>query len=402
MVDRVVVTGIGVVSALGIGREEFWKSIVGGRCACTEAEYMDTSQFMCHHSCEIKTLDLNEHFSYEDIDKHGMASLYAMIASRESLKDAGLSCGDIGKEVGVTMGTGGAEMRSIEHYIEILASHNCPSAVDFDKCMYESIAQSVAEDCGLSGSCTVINTACSAGNDAIIHACTQIKLGRQKIMIAGGTDALSKTYYIGFSRLGALAIKECKPFSLNRKGIMIGEGAAVIVLESYEDAVSRGAKIYGEILGWGASCDAYHMMAPDPSDNGGVSKCMRKALTNASKSIEEIDYICAHGTGTVLNDKVETKAIKNVFGDRAYQIPISSIKSMIGHTGGAAGAFGAVTCLLAIDSGNIPPTINYTYGDSECDLNYVPNTFINKKNKSVLNNSFAFGGNNSALVLGDV
>ena len=402
LTERIVVTGLGVVSALGIGRKEFWKSIVGGSCACTEVEYMDTSDFKCHYGCEIKTLNLSEHFTHGDIDKYGKTSLYTMIAAREGLEDAGLSSSGICKEVGVTMGTGGGEMRSIEQYAETLTSRNSPSAIEFDRCAYERIARSVADECGLGGACTVINTACSAGNDAIIHACTQIKLKRQKIMLAGGADALSKIYFIGFSRLDALALKESTPFSSGRKGIMIGEGAAVVVLESYENAVSRGARIYGEILGWGASCDAYHMMAPDSSDNGGMSKCMRKALANASKPAEEIDYICAHGTGTVLNDKVETNAIKKVFGDRVYQIPISSIKSMIGHTGGAAGAFGAVTCLLAIDSGSIPPTINYTGGDSECDLFYVPNTSINKEINVALNNSFAFGGNNTALVIGRV
>jgi 3-oxoacyl-[acyl-carrier-protein] synthase II len=242
-----------------------------------------------------------------------------------------------------------------------------------------------------------IPTACAAGNHAIAYAFDVLRAGKAQVMLAGGADSFSRITYTGFSRLGAIAPELCQPFDLHRKGMIPGEGAAFLVLERLDHARNRSARIYAEVAGYGLSCDAHHMTAAHPQGDGGA-RAMELALNSAGAVPQQIDYISAHGTGTPTNDRLETIAIKRVFGDYARRVPISSIKSMLGHTMGAASAMEAAVCVLAIAEGHIPPTINLFNADPECDLDFVPLVARSHKVNVALNNAYAFGGNNSSVV----
>jgi 3-oxoacyl-[acyl-carrier-protein] synthase II len=243
----------------------------------------------------------------------------------------------------------------------------------------------------------MIPTACAAGNYAIAHACDVLRAGRAEIMLAGGADCFSRITYTGFARLGAIAPEICQPFDLNRKGMVPGEGAAMLLVELKDRAMARGAHIYCEVAGYGLSCDAHHMTAAHPQGKG-VARAITMALKQSGVAPEDVDYISAHGTGTPTNDRLETIGVKRTFGDFAYKIPISSIKSMLGHTMGAASAIEAAVCALAISHQQIPATMNLHEPDPECDLDYVPNVARNCKVRVAMNNAYAFGGNNSSLV----
>jgi len=259
------------------------------------------------------------------------------------------------------------------------------------------IAAQVAAKLCLKGKVLIIPTACAAGNYAIAYGMDLISFGRCDTVLAGGVDPFSRIAFTGFNRMFAAAPERCQPFDKNRKGMVVGEGAAVLVLESLECALDRNAKIYAEILGYGTSCDAHHMTIPSVD---GISRVMQNALANACIRPSDVDYISAHGTGTPANDKTECSAIGRVFGNKAKTVPVSSIKSMLGHTMGAASALEAISCVLAVDDGWIPPTINYETPDPECEVNCVPNQSIRASVDIALNNSFAFGGNNACVVFG--
>jgi 3-oxoacyl-[acyl-carrier-protein] synthase II len=244
----------------------------------------------------------------------------------------------------------------------------------------------------------MIPTACAAGNYAIGYGFDLIRTGRTDLMLAGGADPFSRITYMGFARLGAIAPQRCQPFDKNRQGMVPGEGAAVLVLEPLENAKARGAKIYAEVLGYGVSCDSHHMTAAHPQGDGAM-RAMAMAIRESGVTINDIEYISAHGTGTPTNDRVESLAVRRLFGAHADKVPMSSIKSMIGHTMGAASAIEAVACALAIDTGVAPPTINYEEPDPECDLDYVPNQARRINPRVVLNNAYAFGGNNASLCM---
>jgi 3-oxoacyl-[acyl-carrier-protein] synthase II len=261
------------------------------------------------------------------------------------------------------------------------------------------ISANVARTIGACGPVIMIPTACAAGNYAIGYAFDLISTGMADIAVAGGSDPISKIAFTGFNRLLATAKESCKPFDKNRDGMCVGEGSGMLLLESLTHAKQRGARIYAEVLGYGLGCDAFKMTIPDPSGSGGIL-ALTRALASAGVSPDAVDYISAHGTGTEENDKTETLIVKSVFGERAKSIPVSSIKSMIGHTMGAASAIEAAACVLMIDKGVILPTINYSEPDPECDLDYVPNTARNAAVRIAVSNAYAFGGNNSTLVLG--
>ena len=250
----------------------------------------------------------------------------------------------------------------------------------------------------LHGPCLMIPTACAAGNYAIGYGFDLIRTGRVDFMLAGGADAFSRIPYMGFARLGAIAPERCQPFDKNRKGMVPGEGAAVLVLEPLDAAAARGAKIYAEVLGYGVSCDAHHMTAAHPEGDGAI-RAMSAAMRDSGITPDDVDYISAHGTGTPTNDRVESLAVCKLFGDRAARLPMSSIKSMLGHTMGAASALEAAACALALDTGWIPPTINYEEPDPECEVDCVPNRARRTEPRVVLNNAYAFGGNNASLCL---
>jgi 3-oxoacyl-[acyl-carrier-protein] synthase II len=255
----------------------------------------------------------------------------------------------------------------------------------------------VAMELGFSGRTMMIPTACAAGNYAIAYASDLLRGGKASIMLAGGADSFSRITYTGFARLGAIAPVVCQPFDRNRKGMVPGEGAAMLLLELKERAIARGAHIYCEVAGYGLSCDAHHMTAAHPQGEG-AARAIKMALEQSGLDPEDVDYISAHGTGTPTNDRLETIAVKNTFGKQAYKIPISSIKSMLGHTMGAASAIEAAVCALTITEGQIPPTVNWKEQDPECDLDYVPNTARKHDVRIAMNNAYAFGGNNSSLI----
>jgi 3-oxoacyl-[acyl-carrier-protein] synthase II len=249
---------------------------------------------------------------------------------------------------------------------------------------------------GLEGPNMLFSTACAAGNYAIGYGYDLIRLNRADVVLAGAADPFSRISFTGFNQLSAVAPDKCRPFDKNRKGMMVAEGAGILVLESLESALKRGSSIYAEIRGYGLSCDAYHMTTASVE---GISACMKKAMQEADITVDAVDYISAHGTGTLANDRAECAAIRDVFGDRARTIPISSIKSMLGHAMGAASAIEAIACALAVQRDMIPPTINYETPDPECDIDCVPNHARIRTVHIALNNSYAFGGNNASLVL---
>jgi 3-oxoacyl-[acyl-carrier-protein] synthase II len=244
----------------------------------------------------------------------------------------------------------------------------------------------------------MIPTACAAGNYAIGYGFDMIRIGRADMILAGGADPFSRITYMGFARLGAIAPDRCQPFDRNRQGMVPGEGAAILVLEALDAARARDAKIYAEVLGYGVSCDSHHMTAAHPQGDGAM-RAMAEAIRESSVALQDIDYISAHGTGTPTNDRVESLAVRRLFGVYADRIPMSSIKSMLGHTMGAASAIEAAACALALDTGVVPPTINYEEQDPECDLDYVPNQARQVNPRVVLNNAYAFGGNNASLCM---
>ncbi|HPN88902.1 MAG TPA: beta-ketoacyl-[acyl-carrier-protein] synthase family protein, partial [Candidatus Omnitrophota bacterium] len=259
-----------------------------------------------------------------------------------------------------------------------------------------NIASNVANVLKLECLNRMFTTACAAGNYAIGYGLDLIQLGKVQMALVGGADSFSYQAFTGFNQVRAVAPEKCQPFDKNRKGMMVGEGAGMLILETLENALKRKASIYAEILGYGLSCDANHMTNPHPD---GITRCINAALQNAGLTYKDVDYICAHGTGTVFNDLAESKAINNVFKERTLEIPVNSLKSMLGHTMGSASAIEAISCCLTVKNGMIPPTINFETPDPECRVDCVPNLARKKNVRIALNNAFAFGGNNSCLVI---
>lgn len=394
---RVVVTGLGVISSLGIGVEEFWKNLIAGKSGISEIESFDTSAYPIHKGGEVKNFKPEQFIDKRRIKHLGRASQMAIAATKLALQGAKLNKKQI-KRAPVLLGTTMGETQILEEIDKKWVNEGEEQVGQALIQAYASNSLSVnaALEFSLSGFNAVIPTACSSGNYAIGYGYDLISAGKAAVAFCGGVDAFSKVAFIGFSRLFAMAPEKCQPFDKNRKGMMLGEGAGVLVLESLEHAKKRGTEIYAEILGYGLSCDAHDMTQPLEE---GIVKCMEKALKESNISSDEIDYISTHGTGTPQNDKVECLSIKKVFGQKANKIPCSSIKSMLGHTMGAASALEAISCCLAIRDGIIPPTINFETPDEECDIDFVPNNARKLKTKIVLNNSSAFGGNNACLIL---
>jgi len=395
---RVVVTGLGVISSVGIGKDEFWKSIISSKSGISRVSSFDTKEFRCHYAGEIKNFIPEDFITKRKIQFLGRTSQLAIAASSLALKDSRLSLRNINKErIGVFVGTTMGE-RPMEESIDVWIKEGA------DKISRAKILQSspnnlpvnIANYFKIQGPNYLIPTACAAGNYAIGYGFDLIKKGDIDYAVVGGADSFSKVAFCGFHRLYAMAPEKCQPFDKNRRGMLVGEGAGILFLESLESALKRKSNIYAEILGYGISCDAYHMTA---SHVDGIERVIRKALKEGDISEEEIDYISAHGTGTPGNDKTECAAIRRIFKKRYKTIPVSSIKSMLGHTMGAASAIEVLTCCLIVKEDIIPPTINFETPDPECDINCVPNKARIKKVNIALNNGFAFGGNNSCLVV---
>jgi 3-oxoacyl-[acyl-carrier-protein] synthase II len=396
---KIVVTGLGVVSSVGIGKDDFWKSIIDGKSGISRVSSFDTKEFRCHHAGEIRNFNPEKFVSKRKLRFIGRTSQLAISAASQALKDAGLSLKKINKErIGVFMGTTMGE-RPLEESIGVWIMKGAEK-MSKSKILQSSpnnIPANVAMYFKLQGPNYLISTACAAGNYAIGYGYDLIRSGDIDYALVGGADSFSKVAFSGFHRLYAMADEKCQPFDKNRNGMLVGEGSGVLFIESLDSALLRNATVYAEILGYGISCDAFHMTSPKAE---GIEKAIRKALKEADIKKEEVDYICAHGTGTSGNDKTECAAIKNVFNGQNNMIPVSSIKSMLGHTMGAASAIEALACCLVVKENIVPPTINFETPDPECDIDCVPNKARIKRVHIALNNGFAFGGNNSCLVVG--
>ena len=398
---RVVITGIGMVTPVGAGKQASWDALVAGMSGIAPVTSFDTSPFPVHLGAEIRNFDPVPYARRAPAAEMGRASQLAVAAAHMSLDDASLDLSEYDlTRVGVSMGTTSGEPLFVEQYNDIRKAEGLeaiPGSI-LPRYPCNVIPANVAIEFQLHGPCLMIPTACAAGNYAIGYGFDLIRLGRADLMLAGGADAFSRITYMGFARLGAIAPEKCQPFDKNRKGMVPGEGAAVLVLEPLEKARERNARIYAEVLGYGLSCDSHHMTAAHPEGDGAV-RAMAAAMAESGITLDRVDYISAHGTGTPTNDRVESIAVKRLFGDRAAKVPISSIKSMIGHTMGAASAIEAAACALALDTGVIPPTMNYEEVDPDCALDFVPNQARLTNPRVALNNAYAFGGNNASLCL---
>jgi len=400
MARRVVVTGIGVITAIGEGRAAFWSNLLEGRHAVAPVTSFDTTRYPVHNGAEIVAFDAERHVRRARVASIGRATQFAIAASRLALQDGGVdeASADL-RTFAVAIGTTSGEPHAIEALDDALLAdgaghvdrqfvHRYPSHLP---------AAHVAAEFGCTGAAVTVPTACAAGNAALALAYDAIQTGAADAVLAGGTDVFSRITYTGFSRLGAIAPDRCQPFDRHRKGMIPGEGAAVLLLESAERAAARGARVYAELAGYGLSCDAHHMTSGHPAGDGAV-RAMETALQSAAIAAADVSYISAHGTGTVVNDRLETLAIKRVFGRDAYRIPVSSIKSMLGHAMGAASAIEAAACALAVATDRVPPTIHLEQADPACDLDYVPNAARDHRVVVAMNNAYAFGGNNSSVL----
>ncbi len=395
---RVVVTGLGVVSSVGIGKENFWEAITNGKSGISEVSSFDTSEHRCHYAGEIKNFNPEDFIPKRKLPFLGRTSQLSIAATSLALQDANFSSKKInGDRTGIFIGTTMGE-KPLEEAIDtwIMAGIEEISKTKILQSSANNIPANIGLYFKLGGPNYLIPTACAAGNYAIGYGFDYIKRGDLDYAIVGGADAFSKLAFTGFQRIYAMARDKCRPFDKNRKGMLVGEGAAILFLESLDSALHRKADIYAEVPGYGISCDAYHMTA---SKAEGIEKAMLKALKYARINKDEVDYINAHGTGTPGNDKTECSAIKKLFKDRYKSIPVSSIKSMLGHPMGAASAIEALTCCLTVKENVIPPTINFETPDPACDIDCVPNKARVKRVNIALNNGFAFGGNNSCLVV---
>ena len=395
--QRVVITGLGVVSSIGIGWKEFWESLLSGRSGITPVASFNTSNHFTHNGGEVKIFKPSDFLSDERSRIYSRASQFAVAAAKLAIGDAHLSSEHsshltIGTCIGITSGS----VQVIEHINDKLMKDEVVEENLICQLPVHSMPAAVARDLNFNGANYIFSTACAAGNYAVGYGYDLIRLRRADIILAGGSDPFSRISFTGFNQFSAVAPERCQPFDKNRKGMMVAEGAGVLVLESLESALRRNADIYAEILGYGLSCDAQHMTQPSTE---GISKCMVKAMQEAGVVTNDVDYISAHGTGTATNDKTECAAIKEVFGPEYRKIPVSSIKSMLGHTMGAASAIEAITCSLAIKNDIIPPTINFETPDPECEIDCVPNQARKHIVNIAMNNSYAFGGNNASLVL---
>ena len=400
MKKRVVVTGLGVVSSIGMGKHEFWKNLIAGKSGISDITTFDTSDYPVHKGGEVKDFDSSKFILKDRLKNIARASQFAIVAATIAIEDANLKIQkNNNRKICVLMGTTMADVQSLEQIDKywVKKNENDIWPINVKKYPANNLSNHIAYHFNLSGLNFAIPAACSAGNYAIGLAFDLISIGQVDAAIVGGADPMARTTFTGFNRLVAMAPDKCMPFDRNRKGMMIGEGAGVLVLEELESAKSRKAFIYAEILGYGLGCDSINMTTPHAKS---ISKVLEKAIRNSSINKEEVDYVSAHGTGTFSNDKEECQALKEVFGDYIKNIPVSSIKSMLGHTMGAASALEAIACCLVIKYGVIPPTINYETPDPECNIDCVPNIAKKQKIKIALNTSLAFGGNEACAVFG--
>ncbi|MBM4276891.1 MAG: beta-ketoacyl-[acyl-carrier-protein] synthase family protein [Deltaproteobacteria bacterium] len=401
MRKRVVVTGMGVVSAVGNSVPEFWNSLVEGKDGAKEITVFDASPYRTRIACEVVGLDLGAHFWKKEARRLSRCDQFGLVAFREAWGTARFDQNPVNKErAGVVLGAGSGGILSVEKYFrDFYQGKGRPSPSLLISYSLATTTDLIAIESGLKGPRTTTATVCSSSSASIGVAYDLIQMGLADAVVTGGSDSLCEVSYSGFSSLKLVDPEGCRPFDKRRQGLIIGEGAGILILEELGHALRRDALIHAEFLGYGICADAYHLTAPEPNGEG-VERVIRGALSHAGVSPEEVDTINAHGTATPFNDIAETRGIKRVFGERAKEVPISGIKSMVGHCLGSAGGIEAVATVLTIKNGVIPPTIHYEVPDPHCDLNYTPNRSMKKDVRVAISNSFAFGGNNVCLVFG--
>lgn len=405
---RVVITGLGIVSPVGTGLAKFWQSLIEGKSGIRPITHFDASEFTCRISGDVIDYDPLEHFSTKEARNLAKFVQYASVASKEAMAQAKLDMNNVDRErVGVLIGSGIGSIETAEvEYKKFLDKGPKKMSPHFiPKIIINEAAGQVSIETGAKGPATCIATACSTATNAIGDAFRFIQYGDADVMIAGGTESATCVLGVGgFCSLKALTQrndepeKASRPFDLDRDGFVMAEGAGIAILESLEHAQKRGAPILGEMAGYGRTSDAFHITAPE-SSGAGASRAMEIAIKDADLTPNDISYINAHGTSTYLNDKVETLAIKNLFGEQAYKVPVSSTKSMTGHLLGAAGGVEFAACVMALQDNIVPPTINYETPDPDCDLDYVPNEARKLDVNSAMSNSLGFGGHNASVVV---
>lgn len=406
MKRRVVVTGMGAVTPIGIGIGSFWDGLVNGRSGAGPITRFDASDFDCRIAAEVRDFEPTQYMERKEAKRMDRFAQFAVAASKMALEDSGLQIDESNADrVGVLIGSGIGGIQTLEDQVRTLAEKG-PSRVSpfMVPMMIPDIASgqvSILVGAKAHNACTV--TACASGANSIGDAFRVIQYGDADVMICGGAEApITPVATAAFCSATTLTTRNdaperaSRPFDLRRDGFLMGEGAGILVLETLESALARGARIWAEIVGYGASGDAHHITSPAPGGEGAV-RAMRKALADAGVDPDDVGYINAHGTSTQPNDSTETAAIKQIFGERAYKIPVSSTKSMTGHLLGAAGGIEAIACVLAISHRRLPPTVNYETPDPSCDLDYIPNASREATADVVISNSFGFGGHNAVL-----
>lgn len=405
---RVVITGLGTISPVGNSIDEFWNSIKGGKCGITNVTRFDTTGFDCQVAAEVKDFDPAAYIDKKEAKRMDLYSQYALAAAKMALEDSGLDLEQVNKDrMGVITGSGIGGMETLEAQHKTLIEKG-PGRVSpfFIPMMISNIAAAhIAIMSGARGINYNVVSACASGTNAIGEAFRNIANGTADVMFAGGSEAsITPLSFAGFCSMKAMSTKNddpssaCIPFDAERDGFVMGEGAGILIMEELEHAKARGAHIYAEMVGYGATDDAFHVTAPLPDGEGGA-KAMQLALDDAGVKPDAVDYINAHGTSTPYNDKYETAAIKTVFGDHAYKLVVGSTKSMTGHLLGAAGGIEGIICALALDEGYIPQTVGFKNADPDCDLDYATDSGRNQEIRYALSNSLGFGGHNASILM---
>jgi 3-oxoacyl-[acyl-carrier-protein] synthase II len=398
---RVAITGIGLICSLGLDRESSWCGLLEGRCGIADLTLFESEGYRSRMVAQVPAWDTAAHFSRWERRRYSRVDQLAVLATAEALADSGLlESGVPRSSIGVIMGVGGGDLLRNELYYADLLRRGIRHArlsniVNF---LTAAAADAVSRRFGLEGLRACTNSACSSSAMAIGYGADLVRRGLQEAVVCGGTDSLCRTGLSGFNALRVVDVEPCRPFDISRNGMNIGEGGAVLVVERLDRARARGAHVYAELAGYAAYCEAYHATAPEP-EGLAVASLLAAALAASGVAPEDVDHINAHGTATPLNDKTEARGIRRVFGDRAGSIPVTSIKSMIGHCLGAAGAVEAAALALTIDRGAIPPTIHHEQTDPECPVDVVANVARPAAVRCGVSTSLAFGGNDAALVM---
>jgi len=406
---RIAITGMGAVTPLGLNVPSTWEGLVAGRSGIGPITHFDPTGFRCRIAGQLPGFDPADYMDRKDVRRSDRFVQMAIVAAQEAIADAGLTIDDANRaEVGVIVGSGIGGIGTLVEQVNVLQTRGPDRVSPFLVPMYivDLVAGEIAIRLGAQGPNYSVVSACSTSAHCIGEAAEIIKRGDAVAMIAGGSEAgIVPIGVAGFAAMRALSErndepqKASRPFDAERDGFVMGEGAGIVVLEDLEHARARGARVYAELLGYGATDDAYHITAPSEGGEGAV-RAMRIALRKAGLEPRAVGYVNAHGTSTPLNDKLETEALKTVFGEAVHDVAVSSTKSMTGHLLGAAGAVETIICVLAIRDGCLPPTINYEHPDPDCDLDYVPNTARKRRVDVALTNSLGFGGHNSTLIVG--